>query len=339
MMRHAVKWGLRLLSLGLLTAVLGAVAVLVVIPRATHGTAMTVLTGSMTPDIPIGSVVIDRPVDPGTLHVGDIATYQKAPGVNEYITHRIVKIDASKSPTMFTFKGDANRGADITPVPAAAIRGKVWFHVPYLGAIRDAIHTKGGMAGIGMILLAIYAMVQLTGGLKERRAAKSPPPLEDAIVSDAAVAAEARMASQPEGVPAQVNAAQVPAAAFASVVRERLGDERGADSPMVILATLPTSEFDGISPAVVSRLLRGTLVETTDTTFTVLAVEDPRRSGDTVVVAHELSHPVLGVLIDELSPSAAKADVVDAEAKVVDLTEASIANAESSSGDLVASHV
>jgi signal peptidase I len=167
--RRIVIWTIRLLLLAVLGLVAFTIAVLTVIPRATHGTALTVLTGSMTPGIAVGSVVIDRPFDPGTLHVGDVATYQKEPGKAEYITHRIVKIDASKTPTLFTFKGDANRGPDITPVPATAIRGKVWFHVPYLGAIRDALHTKGGLAGVAVLVLAGYAFYQGTNAVRERR--------------------------------------------------------------------------------------------------------------------------------------------------------------------------
>jgi signal peptidase I len=162
--RLIARWLIRVVLFGLLGLVVAALTVLIVIPRATHGVALTVLTGSMAPDIPVGSTVIDRPVDTGTLHVGDIATYQKAPGVDEYITHRIVKIDTSTTPTTFTFKGDANRGPDITPVPATAIRGKVWFHVPYLGGIHDAIRGGFGRAlllGAAIVCLAGFAVKQL----------------------------------------------------------------------------------------------------------------------------------------------------------------------------------
>jgi signal peptidase len=171
-----------------LGAVLFAVAVLVVIPKATHGTALTVLTGSMTPRIPVGSIVIDRPVDPGTLHVGDIATYQKAPGKAEYITHRIVAINTKTTPTTFTFKGDANRGPDITPVPATAIRGKVWFHLPYLGAARDSLHTRGGIEGVAMLALLVFAAYQLRGWRADRRhppsAASTPVTPAQVVLTD-----------------------------------------------------------------------------------------------------------------------------------------------------------
>lgn len=70
---------------------------------------------------------------------------------------------------MFTFKGDANRGPDPQEVPATAIRGRVWFHVRYLGELRDMVHTKAGMSGIGILVLAGFALFQLIGWIVERR--------------------------------------------------------------------------------------------------------------------------------------------------------------------------
>jgi signal peptidase len=167
--RRPATWASRLLLLLVAGAMCFMIAVLIVVPRATHGVALTVLTGSMTPGIPVGSIVIDRPVDPGTLRVGDVATYQKTAGKAEFITHRIVAINNRTNPVTFIFKGDANRGPDTSPVPSTAIRGKVWFHVPYVGAFRDALHTKGGVEGVLMLLLAGYALMQAAGLLRDRR--------------------------------------------------------------------------------------------------------------------------------------------------------------------------
>ncbi|MGN6129547.1 MAG: hypothetical protein ACTHOK_04325, partial [Nocardioidaceae bacterium] len=61
-----LRWMAGLVLLAFALAVGATLVVLVVIPRATHGSALTVLTGSMTPEIPVGSVVVVRPVDPGT---------------------------------------------------------------------------------------------------------------------------------------------------------------------------------------------------------------------------------------------------------------------------------
>jgi len=181
MARTVMTWCVRLVLLAFMLLVVAAITVVVVLPRATNGAALTVLTGSMTPTIPVGSAVIIRPVDPQTLNVGDVATYQVKPGEDVYITHRIVRIQQSDTGLSFIFKGDANRGRDLDPVSSKQIRGEVWFHVPYLGAIRDALHGKGGISLVAMILLAGYALTQISGGLKERR---RPGPNEESSSED-----------------------------------------------------------------------------------------------------------------------------------------------------------
>jgi signal peptidase len=154
----------------LLAIIVGALAVVIVIPRAVHGAALTVLTGSMTPTIPVGSIVVVRPVDPGTLHVGDVITFQKQAAKAEFITPRIVAIHTKTNPVTLTTKGDANRGADVAPVPVTAVRGRVLFHVPYLGTIRSAIGTGGAGPLLLLVALIVYAVAQLVSGLRDRRA-------------------------------------------------------------------------------------------------------------------------------------------------------------------------
>lgn len=172
--RRVGKAVVRLFTATLLVCVLGAIAVTVVIPRASHGAALTVLSGSMAPSIPVGSVVVVRPVDPGTLEVGDVATYQTGPGEDALVTHRVVGIDTGTTPATFTFQGDANRGADLDPVSADQIRGEVWFDVPYLGAVRDALHGEGGITLVAILLLAGYSLSQLGAGFRERRSGSRP---------------------------------------------------------------------------------------------------------------------------------------------------------------------
>lgn len=236
--RRIATWVIRLLLLAVLGLITFAIVVLTILPRATHGTALTVLTGSMTPKIPVGSVVIDRPVDPGTLQVGDVATYQKEPGKAEYITHRIVKIDASKTPAMFTFKGDANRGPDPVAVPATAIRGKVWFHVPYLGTIRDALHTKGGLTGVAMLALAGYALYQGAGALRQRHL--------DSLAAPSAVEDQ-------------------------TAIGLKL-----AEPQFSMRITVRQDAFDGLTPDVVSRALGAELVAEHEETFTMLITQVDR---------------------------------------------------------------
>jgi signal peptidase len=194
--REVVTWAVRAVLVGLVVLGAAAVGTLVVLPAVTGSVALEVLTGSMNPAVPAGSVVLVRPVDPATLRVGDVATYQTQPGRAEYITHRIVGIDSTTGG--FTFQGDANRGPDKDVVPAAAVRGRVWFHAPYLGTVRHVLQDRGSVAGLGIVLLSGYALVQLVGGLAGRRrdgvdaspeaAERTPPPTRDSreeAVSDA----------------------------------------------------------------------------------------------------------------------------------------------------------
>lgn len=168
---RAARLLLRLALLVLLAAVIGALTVLLVLPRVTDGAAMTVLTGSMEPAIPTGSTVLVRPVDPSTLGVGDVATYQRAAGEDVYITHRIVGVDRSASPPAYEFQGDANRGPDLKMVPQGAVRGEVWFHVPHLGALKNRVDGSAGVTLLAMLLLGAYALLQLGGAWLDRRRA------------------------------------------------------------------------------------------------------------------------------------------------------------------------
>ncbi len=175
-MATATRWIARLVLLGFGVVLLLVVTALVVLPRVTHGAALTVLSGSMRPALPVGSVVIERPVDTADLQVGDIATYQQAPGRGVYITHRIAAIDRTANPVMFTFKGDANRVADALPVPATAIRGKVWFDVPYLGWLRRGsgpANLRSGALLLGVLGLGTYSVCQLVGGFRDRKRGKA----------------------------------------------------------------------------------------------------------------------------------------------------------------------
>lgn len=218
----------------LLAVIVGALVVLTVVPRAVGGAALTVLTGSMTPEIAVGSVVVVRPVDPGTLRVGDVVTYQKEPGAAAYVTHRIIEVHPDTNPVSLTTKGDANRGADLDPIPVTAVRGKVLFSVPYLGTVKNAISTGG--AGLMLLVLGLvgYALLQIASAIRERRT----------------------------GVPAETSA-EPSTEAIESLQLQML------------VVTLPIAEFDGLTPALVARLLRMDLVDAGIATFTLALVRVP----------------------------------------------------------------
>ena len=95
-----------------------------------------VLSGSMEPDIPQGSMVAVQEVPPSSLQVGDDITFHTGDADHEVITHRIVEIvpdyEGTGSPGYIT-QGVARSVPDEEIRPAASVLGRVTLCIPLLG--------------------------------------------------------------------------------------------------------------------------------------------------------------------------------------------------------------
>jgi len=132
-------------SWALMLVVVALAVVTVALPKASSAVPLTVLTGSMRPALPPGSLVIVRPVDAANLAIGDIATYQIRSGEPDVVTHRIIGIHAgSGGGQTFDFKGDNNPVADAARVQAEQIQGRVWYSVPLVGHLSTAVNGPHG---------------------------------------------------------------------------------------------------------------------------------------------------------------------------------------------------
>lgn len=158
--------------------IIAAVVVLVLavlLPRIVGGQAYTILTGSMRPAMPPGTLVVSRPADPNDLRMGDVITFQLKSGQPEVATHRIVGIGTTmKGERLFTTRGDANDANDVAPVRAVQIRGERWYYVPYVGYLNSFLtgdqRAIGRLVGAG--LLGGYALVMFAGSVRDRRREK-----------------------------------------------------------------------------------------------------------------------------------------------------------------------
>lgn len=93
----------------------------------------TVLSGSMEPNIHVGSEVIATPVQADTIKVGDVVTFNPPGRPNILVTHRVVKIIDTSDGKAWITKGDANGVADIFQVPVQGKGLKFQFTIPLLG--------------------------------------------------------------------------------------------------------------------------------------------------------------------------------------------------------------
>jgi len=160
------------LSAVALVAVLAIVALTAVVPRVAGGTALTVLTQSMEPGLPPGTLIVIRPMPVDDIRVGEVVTYQLAPNEPAVVSHRVVSRSTDTlGRTTFVTKGDNNDLPDAAPVSSAQVRGVLWYSIPLLGWVNTAIGSAGGrwLIPAAAALLFLYAGVMLARSVLERR--------------------------------------------------------------------------------------------------------------------------------------------------------------------------
>lgn len=120
-----------------------------------------VLSGSMEPTYPVGSLIYVKSVDYKTLAVGDAITFML--DENTVVTHRIIEIlpDESEPDTLrFFTQGDANETPDGSSVHYKNILGRPVFSIPYLGYLADYIQHPPGtyvaLAAGAIVLLLVF---------------------------------------------------------------------------------------------------------------------------------------------------------------------------------------
>lgn len=174
-----------LVLVAFLAFVIGLVCFDVLAPRFGYG-IMTIRGASMAPAIPLGSLVaIDHP-DTNALAVGDVISVQSASGM--VYTHRVAAIDTTGAERQFRIRGDANATPDAAMVPAAAVVGRVAFHVPVLGFVAVLLTLGTGivsiLSGLASLLLAYWVLEDLEAeatGRSPGEAGATPAPSPGAV--------------------------------------------------------------------------------------------------------------------------------------------------------------
>ena len=126
--------------------------------------AFTVLTGSMEREIPQGSLVITKMVDPGSIMVGDDITFVRSD--NATVTHRVIDIVENYEDSGergFETKGIANPDPDPDIVYAGNLVGVVKLTVPELGFALKYISENIGLvfALLGGVLVTAIAISKI----------------------------------------------------------------------------------------------------------------------------------------------------------------------------------
>ncbi|MFC8302277.1 signal peptidase I [Specibacter sp. NPDC057265] len=150
--------------------------VMIIVPMATGAQTYTVLTSSMAPKYAPGTFMVVKPTPFAELQVGDIITYQIESGKPGVITHRISSIGATQSgERILTTKGDNNTLEDPNPVQAAQVKGKLFYAVPFVGFVANAVGQDRDLI-LPIIAIAFFgfgALSMVRGALEKKRPQQS----------------------------------------------------------------------------------------------------------------------------------------------------------------------
>lgn len=130
------------------------------VPRFFGYQNFAVISGSMEPNMPVGSIVYAHPEDFENIKVNDVISYR----VNEetMVTHRVVEVNEEDK--SFITKGDANDVNDANPISYENVVGVVKMCIPLLGYITMYIKTPlgvGVLCGIVFIILLLNFLPDL----------------------------------------------------------------------------------------------------------------------------------------------------------------------------------
>ena len=151
-------------AVGKLISAIGTIILIVAIvaclglsvPRFAGIEQYVVISGSMEPAIPVGSMVYSAQTDPATLETGDIIVFYSTEAGSTPVTHRVVENHVADGEIIT--KGDANAQNDMSPVIYANVLGKLVLHVPMLGYIAAPLGTMMGKIAMGCVILAAYLL-------------------------------------------------------------------------------------------------------------------------------------------------------------------------------------
>jgi len=158
-------------SAALLALTLAVAIAVVALPAVVGGSAMTVLTQSMEPGLPPGTLVVIKPTPVDDIAVGDVMTYQIRSGESAVVTHRVISKTYAGGEVTFITQGDNNSAPDAAPVQEIQVRGTLWYSLPLLGWVNTALNGPNRTIVVAIAVggLFTYAAAMAIGTLRDRR--------------------------------------------------------------------------------------------------------------------------------------------------------------------------
>lgn len=165
--RSGAAIGCRIIS-GIVLAAVLCVCIPATVPQAFGYEIFSVVSGSMEPEVPVGSLVYVKPAEPAALEAGDVIAFSDSGAGDTVITHRVVENRTAMGELVT--KGDANDANDAVPVKYGQVIGRMEHRIPALGGILESMMSRSGsMAGVLLVAMAIMLQIMAAAISPKRR--------------------------------------------------------------------------------------------------------------------------------------------------------------------------
>jgi len=124
--------------------------------------SFVVLSGSMEPKLPVGSVIFTLPR--ASYDAGDIVSYYRDGNI---VTHRIVDKKIAETGITYITKGDANKLDDTEQLMKSQIIGKQVFVIPYIGKLTSFLFTQIGFFAFIIFPIVLFIIFEIYNIKKE----------------------------------------------------------------------------------------------------------------------------------------------------------------------------
>ena len=144
--------------------IVGVILVLMILslPRLFGYETYNVISGSMEPELPVGSLILVKPAEEiSKIEEGEIICFYSNATV---VSHRVVSNNVFAGQVIT--KGDANESEDIEPVQYNEVIGIVKHHIPILGSLGAYFSSASGKLLVGELIVCAGLLIIVAEKIK-----------------------------------------------------------------------------------------------------------------------------------------------------------------------------
>lgn len=130
---------------------------------------LTVLSGSMAPQMKVGDLIVGAPLRASELRAGHVVTFRDSDDGSRLITHRVRSVERTGDVIEVVTKGDRNNAVETWRTDADGKVGLVVARIPMAGRLVSGLSSRAGRLGVLTLILCWAAYETFGQPLRIRR--------------------------------------------------------------------------------------------------------------------------------------------------------------------------